>query len=163
MTRCSEQLLIMKKTRNFWPIGICLAFALFALGTACLVAMACSQKVDLVSKDYYEQELRFQAQIDRTRRAAGLGSEASVAYDRTRKAIVISLPTRETPETVKGHVQLYRPSAVGLDQNLPLTLDRDGGQVLDASHLRPGLWKVRVLWTAEAQDYFIERKLVVSL
>jgi nitrogen fixation protein FixH len=152
----------MKTTRNPWPIGICAAFALFALGTACLVAMACSQKVELVSVDYYEQELRFQGQIERTKRAAKLGNEASVGYDRSNKAIKISLPAGQAIQGLKGHIKLYRPSAGGLDQDLPLEVNQNGSQALDASHLRRGLWKIRVSWTAEGQDYFIEQKLVIG-
>ena len=43
--------------------------------------MACSQKVDLVSPDYYEQELKFQGQIDRVERTRRAASQAAVAYD----------------------------------------------------------------------------------
>src|SRR5215831_167193 len=100
----------MKPTRNLWPYGIGLAFAIFGLGTASLVVMACSQKVDLVSSDYYEQELKFQGQIDRARRTGSLGVEACVAYDRLKKAITISLPARQVEPSLTGRIQLYRPS-----------------------------------------------------
>ena len=149
-------------TRNLWPLGICLAFALFALGTACLVAMACSQKADLVSSDYYEQELKFQGQIERVKRTDSLGNEASVAYDRLKKAITISMPIDQTHHNLSGRIQLYRPSAAALDQELSLDLNQNGTQVLDASNLRPGLWKVRVSWTTEGKDYFIDKRIVVG-
>ena len=45
----------MQTNRNLWPIGIVVVCALFVAGTVGLIVMACSQKVDLVSKDYYEQ------------------------------------------------------------------------------------------------------------
>ena len=63
----------MKTTRNLWPTAIIVFCSLFVAGTAGLVVMACSQKEDLVSADYYEKELKFQGQIDgaeRTRREA---------------------------------------------------------------------------------------------
>jgi hypothetical protein len=50
----------MKSNRNLWPWAIVLTFVLFISGTVSLVVMACSQKVELVSQNYYEQELQFQ-------------------------------------------------------------------------------------------------------
>jgi nitrogen fixation protein FixH len=152
----------MKPKKNLWPYGISLAFILFGLGTAGLIAMACSQKVELVSPNYYEQELKFQGQIDRLTRSGNLGPEASVTYDRRKKTITISLPSGQTGQALTGHVQLYRPSAAGLDQELPLQLNQDGVQAVDATNMRPGLWKVRVSWTADGQEYFLDRKIVVG-
>jgi len=54
----------MKTSRNLWPLGILLAFGLFFAGTIGLVVMACSHKMDLVSADYYEREIKF-AGVDR--------------------------------------------------------------------------------------------------
>ena len=34
-------------------------------------------------------------------------------------------------------------------------------QSLDASALKPGLWKIRVSWTVGQQDYFIDQKIVI--
>ena len=71
----------MKTSRNLWPLGIIVTFALFFAGTVGLVVMACSQKVDLVSADYYEQELKFQGRIDRVERTRHAATQAAVAYD----------------------------------------------------------------------------------
>ncbi len=71
----------MKTTRNLWPLGIIAAFVVFFAGTAGLIVMACAQKVDLVSADYYEQELRFQKRINGLDHAKELGERASVVYD----------------------------------------------------------------------------------
>ena len=152
----------MKPTRNLWPYGITLAFVLFGVGTTSLIVLACSQKNELVSSGYYEQEIKFQGQIDRLDRTRRLSAQASVAYDHLRKAITISLPTEKPSRGISGRIQLYRPSAAGLDRELPLELNEQGVQSVDVSALRPGLWKVRVSWTAENQDYFIDQKVVVG-
>src|SRR4051794_7473798 len=71
----------MKPTRNLWPHAIILVFALFISGTVSLVIFACSQKLDLVSADYYEQELKFQRRIDQVDHVGRLSGKASVAYE----------------------------------------------------------------------------------
>jgi hypothetical protein len=35
-------------------------------------------------------------------------------------------------------------------------------QSFDVSNLQPGLWKVRVTWTSNNQEYSMEEKIVVT-
>jgi nitrogen fixation protein FixH len=152
----------MKPPRNLWPLGIIVTFALFFTGTVGLVVMAFSQKVDLVSPDYYEQELKFQGRIDRVERTRSAPSQASVGYDAGGKCITVSLPAHQVGHDVSGRIELYRPSASGLDRAIKLEPDTKGVQRVDAAGMVPGLWKVRVSWTVEHQDYFLDQKVVVG-
>ena len=152
----------MTTSRNLWPLGIILTLVFFFAGTVGLIVMACSQHVDLVRPDYYEQELKFQNQINQVERTHRTASQAAVAYDVAGKCIVISLPPDQAPRELTGHIELYRPSAAGLDRTIKLAPDSKGEQRLDAAGLAPGLWKVRVSWTAEQQDYYLDQKVVVS-
>jgi hypothetical protein len=152
----------MKTSRNLWPIGIITTFVLFFAGTVGLVVMACSQKMDLVSADYYEQELKFQGRIDRVERTRHAASQAVVAYDAAARCITVSLAADQAGHEVSGHIELYRPSAAGLDRAVKLEPDTKGVQRLDAAGMSPGLWKVRVSWTFEQQDYFLDEKVVVG-
>ena len=152
----------MTAKRNLWPLGIILTLVVFFAGTVGLIVMACSQRVDLVSPDYYERELKFQGQIDRVERTHRAPSQATVAYDAAGKCITVSLPTDQAGREVTGHIELYRPSAAGMDRAVDLHPDANGVQRLDAAHLAPGLWKVRVSWTVGDQDYFLDQKVVVG-
>jgi hypothetical protein len=49
-----------------------------------------------------------------------------------------------------------------MDRTVKLEPDANGVQRLDAVGLAPGLWKVRVSWTVEHQDYFLDQKVVVG-
>jgi len=152
----------MKPKRNLWPFGIILTFVLFLTGTIGLVVMACSQSVDLVSSNYYEQELKFQNHIDRLQRTRALAGSAVVAYDPLTNRITISLPPSPLHADLAGTVQLYRPSSAGLDLEIALKVDANGVQSVDASSLRRGLWKVRVSWSANGQEYFLDQKIVIG-
>ena len=150
------------KHLNPWPLGIIAAFVVFIAGTAVLILIAGSHKSELVSADYYEREIRFQGQLDRVERTRGLGTYISIAYDKTAQRITIVLPAEHARASLAGQIELYRPSAAGLDRKLKLEPDSTGVQSLDANGLAPGLWKVRVSWTVEDKDYFIDRDLVIS-
>ena len=152
----------MATTRNLWPLGIILTLTVFITGTVGLVVMACSQRVDLVSPDYYERELKYQGQIDRVERTHRAANQGSVAYDAAGKCITVSLPADQVSLAVWGSIELYRPSAAGMDHAVSLKPDAKGIQRLDASGLAPGLWRVRVSWTSEKQNYYLEQAVVVG-
>ena len=150
----------MKTTRNFWPLGITLTFALFFCGMATVVVIATTHRDSLVSENYYEQELKYQEQINSAARAAQSG--ASVNYDSTAGRIIIALPAMSRAQKLNGQIELYRPSAAGLDRQFPLRPDAGGRQSLDTGSLAAGPWEVRVAWNAGGQDYFLTEKIVVA-
>jgi len=152
----------MKTTHNLWPLGIIVAFVLFFTGTVGLIVMAFSQKVDLVSADYYEQELKFQGRIDRVERTRNAASQATVAYDSANHCITVSLPPEQAHHEVWGSIELYRPSAAGMDRAVRFQPDTNGVQRLEAAGMAPGPWRVRVTWTAEKENYYLDQKVVVG-
>lgn len=152
----------MKSNRNLWPWAIVLTFVLFISGTVSLVVMACSQKVELVSQNYYEQELQFQGQLDRMNRTSQLAMPAQVSYEPVRKLITISLPPEHRGHKVTGEIALYRPSAAGQDRHLMLQTDERGLQNLNAASLGTGLWKLRLSWQVDGREYFHEQQLVIG-
>jgi nitrogen fixation protein FixH len=147
-------------TRNPWPVAIVSFFILFSSGLTAFIVFAAHQHVDLVRPDYYEQEIRFQEQLDRANRAQLLPQPAAIAYDQAQHCITVKLPPAHTTPS-SGRICLYRPSDAKLDQEIPLTVDGEGAQRIDAGLLRSGLWKVRVQWTVSGQEYYCDRAIVV--
>jgi nitrogen fixation protein FixH len=150
-----------KSLRRFnpWPVSIVAFFSVAIIGCVSFVAFCSLHPSELVAPDYYEQELRFQTRMDSTQHAQQLGQQAAVTYDPQARVISLSLPGQEKPA---GTIQLYRPSAAGLDRHFPLSLDRSGRQNIGAAELEPGLWKVRVAWRADDRDYFVDEPVVID-
>jgi len=151
----------MKQQRNLWPLGITLTLILFTAGTAGLVVMAASNRVDLVSRDYYDQEIRFQEHIDRVKRTHEQGADAHVSFDAASRSVIVALPAQQIGRPASGRIQLYRPAASELDRELVFQPDTAGAQTIDAAGLSAGAWKVRLSWTCDRQDYFTEVKVVI--
>jgi hypothetical protein len=147
----------MKTDRNLWPYGIILAFILFFGGMAAVIVIAATHREHLVTADYYEQELKFQGQIDAARRAAKTG--ASVAHDAGTGQLIVRLDAAQLSQKIAGTVELYRPSAPELDREFLLELQADGTQTINLSKLAIGPWLVRVKWSAGGQEYFLEQKI----
>jgi nitrogen fixation protein FixH len=144
-----------------WPIGIAAFFAMLISALATWAVVAQRNREELVSADYYEQEVAYQQQINRLKRSADAG--VSIGYESSGLGGVIRIawPPAARPIDSQGRIRLYRPSEAALDRDLPLAIGRDGVQSIEALTLKPGLWKVRVHWGAEASGYYVERSVVV--
>lgn len=149
------------KSRNPWPIAIVVVFIVFALFIGIFIAWASHQREDLVAANYYENEVRYQQRLDRMNQTQPLAAEVTVSYDDTQRSIVINLPVAQARQAA-GSIHLYRPSDARLDREVPLAVNADGVQRLEAKELRAGLWKVRLQWSASGKDYFAERMVLVA-
>ncbi len=152
----------MKPKRNFWPLGIFLAIVAFIGGNVAFVMIACSSKTELVSKDYYDREIKYQSRIDSETRTAQLATRATVGYDEAAKAVVISLPTEHAGKAESGEIGLYCPSAAGEDRSFKLAPDARGAQTLDVSAMAEGLYRIHLTWNVAGEEYFFDQKLVIG-
>jgi len=147
--------------RSPWPIAIIGWFALFGAAMTAWVAVAIRNDMDLVSADYYEQEILHQRQIDRQARTRSVLPEVKVTYDPAHRRITVALPVAHAT-LARGKITLYRPSDAKLDREAALSLNAAGTQELDAALLRPGLWKIRVQWAVNGEEFFFDQAVVIA-
>jgi hypothetical protein len=151
-----------KPSRNFWPHAIITWFVIFTAALAAWITFAVRQNMDLVRSDYYEEEVRFQRQLDRLNRTAAIRSEVAINYDAPKREVTLLLPAAHLAQRPTGRIQFYRPSNASLDLQVPLSVDAAGLQHIGIDALRGGLWKVRIQWSAAGQEYFFEQVMVVD-
>jgi len=149
----------MKKTRNLWPYGIITTFVLFFIGMASVVIIAATHRDNLVSADYYEQELKYQDQINATAQAEKAG--ATIQVNAATSTMLISVPAEQAQQNLTGKISLYRANAPELDREFVFAPGKDGTQTLDAAGFASGLWHVRVSWNAGGKNYFLEQKITL--
>jgi nitrogen fixation protein FixH len=152
---------LFPKIQNPWPVGLILFFIVFVSYIAGFIVYASRQKMDLVRDDYYDQEIRFQQQIDRVQRSAPVLADADIQYDEAHDLVSVSLPSLKQND-ISGTVTFYRPSDAALDNDVKLGLDADGRQNVSVRSLRAGPWKVRVQWNAAGREYFFEKPIVIK-
>jgi hypothetical protein len=145
---------------NPWPISIISFFTVAVLGCGTFIAFCSRHPADLISPNYYEEEVRYQGQIDRLQHTQQGSPLAAVRYDALTRQIAVSVPCTAGAHP-SGQIQLYRPSAANLDRVVKLELNSNGVQALDTASLLPGLWKVRVSWTVEGRQFLMDQKVIV--
>jgi nitrogen fixation protein FixH len=127
-----------------------------------MVQRAMRTDVELVSPDYYKQELAYQQRIESVARTAALPAPVRVCYEAAAQRLTLELPASLAGTDVQGHVRFFRPS----DQKLDFTLrfaptGQPARQLLSTARLQPGHWQLRLNFTAGGQAYFIEKELSI--
>ena len=140
---------------NPWPAGLVAFLSLFVVAVVSFGIFAVRQPQELVSSNYYDQEIRYQEHIDRVARAGAVSNAAVVSVDASARALALTLPKGSV-----GQVEFYRPANAQWDRILPLALDGEGRQRIDLSGLHAGLWRIRVLWSVGTLDYLREVRFV---
>src|SRR5690348_6687815 len=105
-----------KKPINPWPICISSFFVVALIGCGTFITFCSKHPADLVASDYYEQEVRYQGQLNRIKHSAQGAQLAAITYDPVTQRITISVPPHQSQARPTGNVQLYRPAAIDQDR-----------------------------------------------
>lgn len=151
----------LRPARSLWPVSIVVFFVIVVAGLGSLVAVCVLHKEELVRPDYYEQELRHQGHMDQIGRAGALATRLSIYYDPGTRAVRLEFPAEAFDRATTGQVELYRPSSVSMDRTFKINADLGRNQVMDASRITPGLWRVKVSWVTAGRSFMVEEKLVI--
>jgi nitrogen fixation protein FixH len=146
---------------NPWPVSIIAFFTVAILGCGTFIAFCSRHPADLISANYYEEEVKYQGQINRVQQTQEHAPLASVGYDAMAHRIILSVPPARPGIVPTGQIELYRPSDANLDRKMKLDLDPRGFQSLDAAQLLPGLWKVRLNWSMDNHEFSLDQKIII--
>lgn len=142
-----------------WGTGIVLAFVCFISFIMYFVIRMSTDKNyehDLVTEDYYKQELEFQKEINQEKNAQTLVENLS--WEKTNTGIVLKFPTNLKVSNITGKVFLYRPSNKILDFNIPISLSNNTFLV-PKSKLLDGRWNITVKWNYNNISYLFKDKI----
>ncbi|MBA4148457.1 MAG: FixH family protein [Verrucomicrobia bacterium] len=147
---------------SLWPKVIIGYFSVVIICIAFFLAWVLRQNNDLVRPDYYAEELRHQDQLDRVQRTRELNGQATIAYDMDQQQVTVAVPQEHIGRITTGVIHFYRPSDAKLDKNIKLELASDGAQHLDVTQLEAGLWKVRLFWTLNDEEFYFDDSILIS-
>ena len=139
-----------------WGNKLILVFICFAALMATLVYKAVNTKYELVSKEYYQDELRYQDKIDGRKNAASIG-ELTITY--TKEKLAIQFPKEMQGMDVKGEAWFYCKMAADKDIRLPLAPDSEGLQIIERNKLQAEKYLLKISWEAATKKYYLEKEL----
>ncbi|WP_034043932.1 FixH family protein [Wocania ichthyoenteri] len=143
-----------------WGTGIVLAFIGFiSFIMYFIITMNTDSKYDhdLVTEDYYKQELEFQNDIDKQKNGNAL--KTNIDWKKTNEGIVILFPEALKTENITGKVFLYRPSNKQFDFDITISLSNHNLLIPD-KRLLGGRWNIIVDWQYKGKSYLYKKEIV---
>jgi len=134
-----------------WGTRIAVLYSGFVALVMCMVTLSMRQKTDLVSKDYYKQELEYQQRVDQSRRAAMPGKQ--VQWEIGEDKLALQFPRGGI---IKGSAYFYRPSDASKDRTVTFSADTAGLFSIPLASIGTGMYKLQVKWEYKGETYFRE-------
>ncbi|KAA5541162.1 FixH family protein [Adhaeribacter rhizoryzae] len=150
-----------RKSGWFLPYVITGAFICFMSYIIFFVTQAMRSEVNLVSKDYYQQELDYQKHIEVMNRTAAQNQAVTVAAPAGTNQVILNMAV-EANEKITGTINFFRPSDGSQDFQVPLKLNESQNQVLNTEKLSKGLWRVKVNYNRGNQHYYNETQITLQ-
>jgi len=145
------------KLKMNWGTGIAALYIVFVIGMLGLVMGTMQHSVDLVTPDYYAQELVFQQQIDKVKRSSALDENAKIRL--VDGVINIRFPETFSTNTLGGKINLFCPSNSQNDMIIPVKVNEFNEQVIALTSIASGKYIVKLDWEAAGQMYYAEQIL----
>jgi hypothetical protein len=142
-----------------WGNKLVFVFIAFATLIGTLVYKAMHTKYELVSQDYYKDELRYQDKIDGKINAAKI-SKIRISQDA--EAVEIHLPVEMQGHSIKGEAWFYCKTDAVNDRRIPLEMDASGTQLVMKNKLAKGNYELKLNWETGSEKYYSEEKLTVN-
>jgi hypothetical protein len=133
---------------------IIVAFVLFGMFMAVLVAISFRQDVNLVADDYYAKELVYESQVDRIRNTKRLAVKPTLVM---KAGGEIELKYAGLPLIQEGRVELFRPSDSHLDQEFTLKPVPVEAITLQPVHIEKGYYRLKMYWSMNGEPYYVEQ------
>lgn len=135
-----------------WGKSIILAFILFAAFIGALVTICMRQDVSLVTREYYKEELDYQAQINRIAHTTTLSEKPSIQVE----SGIIEVHYSDFRSIQSGELHLFRPSDPKMDKQFDLRRSAEALQYFSTAGMERGMYRARMKWTMNGEEFYME-------
>lgn len=142
-----------------WGTGIVLAFIgfiSFIMYFVITMNVDTKYKHDLVTEDYYAEELEYQNDINKLANSNKLNE--NITYKKTSEGIMIEFPKDMDVKKITGNVFLYRPSNKQLDFETQISLSKPYLLIPD-NRLVDGRWNINIDWQYNGISYLFKESI----
>lgn len=143
-----------------WGNKILVVFIGFGSMISYMVYRCMETPVNLVSEQYYKDELAYQDVIDGTKQANALSS--GVALAEAGGAVRVELPREMQGKTVTGTIFFYCPADVARDRRVSLQMNWAGVQEIARGVVPAGHYTVKVSWKTAGVHYYTQEPFVIQ-
>ncbi|NCI45683.1 FixH family protein [Sediminibacterium soli] len=140
-----------------WGYRLTLVFIGFTAMIGTLVYKATHTKYELVSKDYYSEELRYQEKIDGSNNATEAGALLLQQQDNT---LTVSVPENLRATADSANAWFYCKTDASKDKKIKLVF-AEGNAVVNTSGFAADTYELRLQFTIGSKPYYYTKFLTI--
>lgn len=142
-----------------WGCRIAVLYGGFVILIVALVTGSMRQDFQLVSTDYYGDEIRYQEVIDAGKNQAALSAPVAIVADAN--TVNIELPQEFAGVPVTGEVHFYSPVNADWDKVIDMNTSN---KILSIprTQLHTTRYKVKITWNANNKQYYQESEIALN-
>lgn len=144
-----------------WGTGITIGMIAFMAFIVTMGVKMSRSKVDLVSKDYYEQGLNHETHMKNVRATNNLVGDVGVEVNHSTQQLEITFPKEMEKQTLEGSIVMFRPSDANKDFTEKIKVDSSLLQTIPIGKLTTGNWRVKIYLKADGKEYYFEKEVVI--
>lgn len=141
-----------------WGWKIALLYGGFVVLIASLVIASSHQHFDLVSKDYYGEEIAYQKVIDAGRNQSTLSSPLSIHANG--QAITIDFPNEFRSKALSGQVVFYSPVNAEWDRSFKINA-LDNSLTIPRNTLHNTRYTIKISCAVDGKNYYQESEIML--
>lgn len=139
-----------------WGYKILLVYAIFVGGIMFMVFLSSRESKDLVTENYYAEELKYQKVIDQSSNTASLSSPIEVIQEDDHLNLVF--PNEFADASVGGNWLLYFAADIKQDHTGTFQLSKGKASIQLPQSIK-GFYKLKLTWNAMGKDYYFEKDI----
>jgi len=137
-----------------WGWGIALFYSSFVIFMLFMVWCSTQMRTELVTADYYGEELKYQTLLDKMKRSNTLSEPLS--WSVSERKVKLNFPNDVRGKNVKAEVLFYRADNSLRDFSVSCSADSAGTCVIASQKFEHGAYKMKVDWSADKETYYKE-------
>ncbi len=140
-----------------WGTGIAISLALFACLMGFMVYLAMQQDFDLVSEDYYSEEIAYQEIIDQKQNTLRLEGKASLQLNE--EGVFLQLPADLEGKTKSFEGLMYHEQEADNDFSFGEEHTEENRFEIPFTQFAQGKWIAKIKVHCEGVDYYFDPQI----
>ncbi len=139
-----------------WGWKITLLYSGFVVCMVTLVVASSRQKFDLVSKNYYEDEIGFQKTLDAGKNQTALSKPVSIHANES--TVTIDFPDEFRSKVLSGDIWFYSPVNEDWDQNFKINTSNNS-ITISRKALHNTRYTIKINCAVDGKNYYQESEI----
>jgi len=137
-----------------WGHAIFLVIIFFLAAMTWIIVFSFSQKVNLVTPEYYPKGVNYEDHINKVRNTTKLKNK--ITYKKENGKLTLLFPQEVLNDTISGSIQFYYITDFEKDQKFDIKTDSLGKQEFTTSNFISGRYILKIDWMAGKNKYYQE-------